>query len=220
MVRAPRQAPANHPKIFGSLPVRGAGKMDRTRRCCDRYGSRIGDRPGYGPGAASRGLFSGPCRPPTRGAGGDHRSIGLRWFPSPRGTDRRDRPVLRPRAVRGDRPGLRPGRRPVQQRGVGSPAGPARRPVGRGLAAGCRRQPDRPIPLHSRGVPGDEGPGPSRRPDHQQRVDLGPRPQARLRPLHGDQARHHRPGPNRPVSTAGLTTSPAARSISATPKPR
>ena len=45
-----------------------------------------------------------------------------------------------------------------------------------------------------------------------------PRPE--LGALHGDQARHHRTDEVPSRSTAGSTTSPAARSISATPPPR
>ena len=42
-------------------------------------------------------------------------------------------------------------------------------------------------------LPGDEGAGPARRPDHQQRLDLGPRPAPPRGRLHGDQARDHGP---------------------------
>ncbi len=59
----------------------------------------------------------------------------------------------------------------------------------------------------------------ARRPDHQQRVDLGLCSPAQLGSLHGDQARDHRPHQARRPSTAGNTTSPAARSTSATRKP-
>ena len=65
-----------------------------------------------------------------------------------------------------------------------------------------------------------EGPGAARRPHHQQRLDLGPRAAAELRALHGHQARHHRTDASRPRSTAASTTSPAARSTSATPRPK
>ena len=37
------------------------------------------------------------------------------------------------------------------------------------------------LPLHAGGLPANEGPGPARRPDHQQRVDLGLFTPAKLR---------------------------------------
>ena len=49
------------------------------------------------------------------------------------------------------------------------------------LAARDRYQPDRRLPLHPARVPDDESAGPARRADHQQRLDLGARPQAALR---------------------------------------
>ena len=48
----------------------------------------------------------------------------------------------------------------------------------RGVADGRRDQPHRRVPVRPGGVPGDEGPGPARRPHHQQRLDLGARPAA------------------------------------------
>ena len=66
----------------------------------------------------------------------------------------------------------------------------------------------------------DEGPEPARRPDHQQRLDLGPRAAAELRALHGDQARDHRADQVDRAGRPRSTTSPAARSTSATPPPR
>ena len=45
-------------------------------------------------------------------------------------------------------------------------------------------------------------------------------PAAELRPVHGHQARDHRADQSRRPWTAGSTTSPAARSTSATPPPR
>ena len=68
-------------------------------------------------------------------------------------------------------------------------------------------------------IPDDEGAGAARRPHHQQRLHLRARPAAELGALHRHQARHHRP--HQIIrSTAAPTTSPAARSISATPPPR
>ena len=54
---------------------------------------------------------------------------------------------------------------------------------------------------------------------HQQRLDFGPCAAAQLGALHRHQARGHRPH-RRSRSMAGNTTSPAARSISATRRPR
>ena len=65
----------------------------------------------------------------------------------------------------------------------------------------------------------DARPTPPGRPHHQQRLDLGARAAARLRALHRDQARDHRA--HRTISLDGRpTTSRAARSTSATPRPR
>ena len=75
------------------------------------------------------------------------------------------------------------------------------------------------VPLHAARLPHHEGPDAARRPHHQQRLDLGARAAADLRALHRDQARDHAASPKRPRSTAAPTTSPAARSTSATPRP-
>ena len=88
---------------------------------------------------------------------------------------------------------LRPARPAVQQRRHRRRRRSARGADRRAVAGGGRRQPDRRLPLHPGGVPHDEGAGPAGRADHQQRLDLGPRAAAALRPLHGDQARDHRP---------------------------
>ena len=101
--------------------------------------------------------------------------------------------------------------------------GPARRRAAgradaRAVAARRRHQPHRRLPLHAGRVPADEGAGPARRADHQQRLDLGARAAAELGALHRDQARDHRPDQVDRRSTAAPSTSPAARSTSATPQ--
>ena len=66
-----------------------------------------------------------------------------------------------------------------------------------------------------------EGADAAWRPHHQQRLDLGPcAAAAELGAVHGHQARRHRPDEVDRRSTAAPTTSPAARSTSATPRPR
>ena len=61
---------------------------------------------------------------------------------------------------------------------------------------------------------------PQGRTHHQQRFDLRACAAPALRALHRDQARHHGTDAGASRSTAGPTTSPAARSISAMPPPR
>src|SRR5208337_2829237 len=57
--------------------------------------------------------------------------------------------------------------------GTGAPGGLAARPPVRSVAAGCGGGPDWYVSLHSGSLPPHEGPGAARRPDHQQRIDLG-----------------------------------------------
>ena len=148
------------------------------------------------------GLLGRAGRPPPRGPGADRRRGGTGRRAGAGRPRRRERPRLGARPLRRDEGSVRPPRPAVQQRRHRRPARPAGRPDVRAVAAGRRRQPDRRVPLHAGGVPADEGPGPARRPDHQQRLDLGARAPAELRPLHGHQARDHRPdqvdGPRRP----------------------
>ncbi len=140
-------------------------------------------------------LRRGPGRPAARRPRRDRQAGRRRGEPGPGRPDRRDRPRLRLRPVPGHHRAVRAGRPPLQQRRDRGARGPARRPAAGGLAAGARRQRDRVVPLHPGSVPGDEGPGPPRRPDHQQRLDLGARPPAPLGRLHREQARDHRPDP-------------------------
>ena len=72
------------------------------------------------------------------------------------------------------------------------------------------------VPLHPGGVPDHEGADAARRAHHQQRLDLGARAAAELgRPTPPPSTRSPA-SPSRPRSTAASTTSPAARSTSAT----
>ena len=103
--------------------------------------------------------------------------------------------------------------------GIGAPGIPMEDLTYRAVERGSRGEPDGSVPVRAGGHPDDEGAGPARRPDHQQRLDLGPRSAAATRRLHGDEARHHRADEDRFRSTAGRSTSPAGRSISAT-RPR
>ena len=103
--------------------------------------------------------------------------------------------------------------------GTGAPAVPLEDLTIEDVAAGRRRQSDRRVPLHSRSVSPDEGPGPARR------AGSSITGRSRLTYRGPTRPRTRRPStrlpgsPDRPPWTAGNTTSPAARSISATPKP-
>ena len=80
--------------------------------------------------------------------------------------------------------------------GTNVPGTVVRRSHRRAVAEGGRRQSHRRLLLRPRGVSRDARSEPPGRPDHQQRLDLGARAAARLRPLHRDQARDHRPDPH------------------------
>jgi hypothetical protein len=82
----------------------------------------------------------------------------------------------------------------------------------------CR--PDRRVPVHPGGLPGHEVADSAGRPDHQQRIDLGARAASVLRAVYGHQARDHRVDQVDGARRQSATTSPAARSTSATPPPR
>ena len=103
--------------------------------------------------------------------------------------------------------------------GIGAPAYPARGHHLRAVAGGGRRQPDRRLPLHPAGLPAVQGAEPARRPHHQQRLDLGARRRARTPRPTPPPSTPSPASPSRPRSTAGPSTSPAARSTSATPRP-
>ena len=94
----------------GGARLRRRQRQGGTRRMSGTGKDRAGDRrrqrrrAGGGAGAAGRGLVGGAGRAAARCAGGD----GRRWpatqaAADPRGADRRDRPGLGGRAVRGDR---------------------------------------------------------------------------------------------------------------------
>ena len=118
------------------------------------------------------------------------------------------------------RDALRPARRAVQQRRHRGAGRAARGPDGRAVARRRRHQPDRRVPVHARRLPDDEGAVAARRADHQQRLDLRAGAAAELGALHRDQARDHRADQVHVARRPRPTTSPAARSTSATPRPR
>ena len=134
--------------------------------------------------------------------------------------DRRHRPGVGRGAVRATE-ALRPARPAVQQRRRRRAAGAARgpRPSSSGGAVVdvnltgaflCTQEAFRLMKAQDA----------ARRADHQQRLDLGARAAARLGRLHRDQARDHRPDQVDLARRPRRTTSPAARSTSATPRPR
>ena len=109
------------------------------------------------------------------------------------GAHRRHRAGLGRGAVRRGRQPVGPGRPAGQQRGHLRSSRCGGRDLRGGLAAGRGHQPHRRVPVLPAGGRDDEGPGPARRADHQQRLDLGPRAPAAQRRLHRDQARADRP---------------------------
>ena len=137
----------------------------------------------------------------------------------PGGADRRPRPGVDRGAVRGGQADLRPHRPVVQQRRHQHPRHPVRGSDLRAMVECRRGQPDRLVPVRAARLPHDEGAGPARRPHHQQRLGLGACAAAQLDPLCRDQARADRADPVAVARRARTTTSPAARSTSATPRP-
>ena len=75
--------------------------------------------------------------------------------------------------------------------------------IGR-VAGGGRPEPDRGVPVHSRGVCGDAVPATAGRADHQQRLHLGSRPAPRLGGLRRHQARDHRADQGHRAGRAGV----------------
>ena len=125
-----------------------------------------------------------------------------------------------PEAVKGlfadDRTRLRPARPPVQQRRARRARRAARRTDLRAVEGGGRRQPQRRIPLRARRLRPDEAAEAAGRADHQQRLDLGPRARGRSRRPTRRPSTPSPASPNPSPSTGARTTSPAARSTSAT----
>ena len=115
---------------------------------------------------------------------------------------------------------LRPPGCPLQQRRQARPAFRMEDLTFEQWTRGRRDQPHRAVPLHAGGLPADEGAGAARRPHHQQRSISAHAPRPNSAPYTATKhaitglTKSHRA--RRPAST----TSPAARSISATPPPR
>ena len=83
---------------------------------------------------------------------------------------------------------LRPARRAVQQCRRERAGRSARGPHIRAVEERGGHQPDRHVPVHAGRIPHNEGSGATRRPHHQQRLDLGPRAAPELSALHLHQA--------------------------------
>ena len=96
-------------------------------------------------------------------------------------------------AVRARSRNLRPPRRPLQQRRRRRARREPRGAHVRAVEERRRHQPDRRVPVHAAGHSDDEGADAARRPDHQQRIDLGARAAPEFGALHGDEARDHGP---------------------------
>ena len=171
----PRQVPAPSP----ARPMPGGRAYHPALwRLCSEAGSRR--RPAWKAGRRSRW-----SRARARGSAGRRPSPSWRGampssWPAGAASPRRDRrgwpaPIAsgrwscpptwatrtRSAPLRGDGAGLRPARPAVQQRRHRRPGRAARRPDGRAVAAGRRRQPDRRLPLHAGRLPPDEGAGPA-----------------------------------------------------------
>ena len=87
----------------------------------------------------------------------------------------------------------------------GTPGHPHGRPDLRTVERRRGRQSHRRVSLRAGGDPDDEGAGPARRADHQQRLHLRARAAAPFRAVHGDQTCHHR------ADEVHLTRRPAVR---------
>ncbi|CAA9267953.1 MAG: Oxidoreductase, short chain dehydrogenase/reductase family, partial [uncultured Acetobacteraceae bacterium] len=131
--------------------------------------------------------------PPRRSAQRDDRDGAGRRTALPGRPDRRGRSPSRRGAVRGRAREVRSARFPVQQRRRQRARHAAGGPRLRGLDARGAGEPDRLLPLRPAGLPHDEGAAAAGRAHRQQRLHLGARAAARLRPLHFHQARDHRP---------------------------
>ena len=176
------------------------------------------------PGPASAGPSRSPCSAPAT-ASCSPAVAGTRW----RRRARADERALG-RPGRRHRPGVRAGavRRASNIRrldvlfnnaGTSARRRAARGLHARGVAARRRHESDRRVPVRAGGVPRDEGPGPARRADHQQRLDLGPGPAPELGRLHRHEARDHRPDESDLARRSRVRHRAAGRSTSATPRP-
>ncbi|CAA9542515.1 MAG: Putative oxidoreductase, partial [uncultured Thermomicrobiales bacterium] len=161
------------------------GRRRHRGRQRDRGGGRPCARRGWLDGRAG-GAPQGRARRDRGGRRGAGRSAG-------RDPGRRHQRGQRPWAVRRDGRALWPGRPAVQQRRDRRARRRDRRDGPRDLEPGRRREPDRRLPLHAGGVPGHARAATPGRPDHQQRLHLGPCAPATLDRLHRHQARDHRP---------------------------
>ena len=177
-------------------------------RAEDRIGdwSRHRGRPRRIAGAVARRLC-GRARRTAQGKARRSRARGQRHHTGR--SSRRQRPGLHQGAVRQDQRALRPARRAVQQCRHRRAGNLDRRPAARQVAGGGRHQSDRPVRLHPGSDQDHEGAGPARRTRRAPAPPPTPRPST---PSPGS--------PNKPRSTAGPTRSAAARSTSATPRPR
>ncbi len=103
--------------------------------------------------------------------------------------------------------------------GMATPPIPIEDHPPRAVESRRRRQPDCDVRVHAGGDQDHEEAGSSRRPDHQQRLDLGAYTSAGLGALHRNEARGDRPHEVHRTRRQEVSTSPVARSTSATPRP-
>ena len=181
-----------------------------------RHRHRQGRRPRVPQGRLPRRPRRTPQRTVAAGDRGRRGAQGRRAG----GAHRRRRPGVGGQPLRPHQGSVWPPRCTVQQCGRRRAGDQPRGPDVRAVEERRRHQPDRRLPLHPGSVPDDEEPGPARRPDHQQRIDLGARAAARIRRPTRRRSTRSRASRNRRRSTAGSTTSPAGRSTSATRTPR
>ena len=157
-----------------------------------------------------------PCRPAQRSSGGNRRCSAI-WRKGAYRSHRCRQQGVRRKPVCRNQEGVRPARRGLQQRGLQPSLDAARRCHARAVAGGRRRQSDGGLLLHPGSLQGDEGPGSAGRPHHQQRLGLGLRAKAQGPPPTPPPSTRSAASPRPHRSTAANTTSPSARSTSATP---
>ena len=104
--------------------------------------------------------------------------------------------------------------------GMGAPADPDGGAHLRAMEEGRRHQSHRPLPVHPGSDQDHEGADAARRAHHQQRLDLGAYAASATRRPTRRPSTPSPASPNRPRSTGAISTSPAARSISAMRRPR